>query len=52
MQLEREAWARPHRPGNEFVFCFQSNENPLKDFKQRNDESDSHFKKITWLRVK
>lgn len=38
--------------GNEVVFCFQSNEHPLKNFKQRSDKSDLHLKKITWLCAK
>lgn len=36
-------------PGKEFAFCSQSTVNPLKDFQQRGDISDLHFKKLTWL---
>ena len=48
MQLERSG--QDHiGPGKEFAFCSQSTVNPLKDFQQRSDISDLHFKKLTWL---
>lgn len=50
MQLESEAWARSQRAWERvYIFCSQSAEDPLKDFKKRNGISDLHFKNITSL---